>query len=96
VITPITCNAKAVSRASKIQVNIDPDLAGAGYYTFRIDKRTKGKWNRALKIYRTQGGAETRTVNVKRGTYRIKCYGKAFPIAAPALDATSNTVKIKR
>ena len=51
---------------------------------------------RALKIYRTQGGAETRTVNVKKGTYRVKCYGKAFPISAPALDATSNTVKIKR
>ncbi len=47
------------------------------------------------KTYRTQGGGETRTVNVKKGTYRVKCYGKAFPIPAPALDATSNTVKIK-
>ena len=46
VVTPITCIAAAVSRASKIQVNIDPDLAGEGYYTFRIDKRTKGNGSR--------------------------------------------------
>ena len=48
------------------------------------------------KTYTTQGPTETRTINVKKGLYRFKCYSLAFPTASPKLDATSNAVKIKK
>lgn len=93
---PVSCKAQAVSKATKIKITMGPALAGTGYYTFRLDKKTKRGWTRYLKTYRTKGGDETRTINVRKGTWRAKCYGKAFPIAAPALDATSNAVKIRK
>ncbi len=92
----VSCKAKAVQKKSKIKVNMGPNLAGNAYYTFRIDKKTKSGWVRQLKTYKTKGSGETRVVNRKKGTYRVKCYGTAFPIAAPGLDATSGRVKLKR
>lgn len=97
-IPPVTCSAKAVSRSSKIKVNMGPNLPGNAYYVFRIDKRVRGEWIRVLKQFRTKGAGETRTVNVPKGTYRAKCYGQTFPTFTGTLagDATSKNVKIKR
>ena len=38
--------------------------------------KRNGEWFRYLNKYKTQGKNETRTVNVPKGTYRVKCYGK--------------------
>jgi hypothetical protein len=74
-----------------------PNLPGNAYYTFRLDVVRKGTWFRYLKQYRTQGKSETRTINVPKGTYRVKCYGQTFPeiTGRVAGDATSATVVIK-
>jgi hypothetical protein len=98
VVKPVSCSVKAVSGASKLKVNMGPNLPGKGYYTFRIDRRTSVGWVRILKTYRTQGTGETRTVNVPKGTYRVKCYGRTFPKVTGSLagDTTSRSVKIKR
>lgn len=88
---PTTCVAKAVSKKSKIKVDMGPDLPGNGYYKFRIDVKKKGEWFRYLKMKKTQGATETRTVNVPKGTYRAKCYGPT-----EAQDSRSKVVKIKK
>jgi hypothetical protein len=90
-VTPVSCNALAVSNSSKIMINMGPNQEGSRYYTFRLDVKKNGKWFRYLDSFKTEGTSETRTVNVPKGTYRAKCYGKYGFI-----DATSNTVKIKR
>jgi hypothetical protein len=90
-VTPLSCSAKAVSSSSKIKVNVGPNQPGSRYYKIRLDVKRSGQWFRYLKTYKTQGSSETRTINVPKGTYRAKCYGKyGFT------DATSNTVKIKK
>lgn len=96
VLQQVSCKASAVKSRTRIRINMGPNLPGDQYYIFRLEKRTSDGWVRYLKKHRTQGRAETRTVNVPKGTWRAKCYGTAFPIAAPALDATSSSVKIRR
>ncbi|HYO17046.1 MAG TPA: hypothetical protein VES02_00060 [Dermatophilaceae bacterium] len=91
-VTPVSCKVSAVSNASKIKVNMGPNQPGNRYYTFRIDvRREGGGWLRYLKTFKTQGKAETRTVNVPSGTYRVRCNGKFGFVSA-----TSNTVNIRR
>ena len=92
----VTCSAKAVSGATKIKVNVNPNLPGSDFYYVRLQKKVKGGYAQYSKLYKTEGTGETRTINVGKGTWRFKCYSKAFPIAAPQLDGTSNSVKIKR
>lgn len=72
----VKCNAKAVKSKSKIKVNMGPNQPGKRYYVFRIDVKRNGEWFRYLKKYKTKGTKETRTVNVPKGKYRAKCYGK--------------------
>ncbi len=88
---PTTCVATAVSKKSKIKVNMGPNLPGKGYYKFRIDVKKRGEWFRYLKMMKTKGAGETRTVNVPKGTYRAKCYGPT-----EAQDSRSAVVKIKK
>ena len=94
----MSCQASATKRASRIKVQIGPALPGRANYTFRIDRQVGERWVRILKPLRTSGAAETRTVNVPRGIYRVKCYNQAFPgvSGASAGDAVSREVRIKR
>ncbi len=97
-VTPVSCSVKAVSGASRLKVNMGPNLPGSGYYVFRVDKKVSGQWVRVLKQMRTKGAGETRTVNVPKGTYRVKCYGGGFPAVTGSLagDTTSKNVRIAR
>jgi hypothetical protein len=96
-VSPVTCSAKAVSGATKIKVNVNPNLPGSGFYYVRLQKRVaSGNFAQYQKLYKTQGKGETRTINVGKGTWRFKCYSTAFPIAAPSIDGISNAVKIRR
>jgi hypothetical protein len=93
----VTCSAKAVNSASRIKVNMGPNLPGSLNYTFRIERRTSAGWARFLQDFKTKGAGETRTVNVPRGTYRVKCYNIGFPqIAGTLFDTNSSRVKIRR
>ncbi len=80
----------SVSSRSKLRVDVDPNK-GRGYWTFRVQKkRADGTW-KPLKTYRTRGSAETRTINLPKGTYRVVVrakYGYA--------GTTSGSVVLKR
>jgi hypothetical protein len=61
---------KAVSARSKLKVDVNPNM-GSKYWTFQVQRKiADGTW-KALKTYRTYGSAETRTVNLRKGTYRV-------------------------
>ena len=68
-LTP-TVKLRAVSGRSKIKVDVNPNM-GRKYWTFQVQrKNADGSW-RALRTYRTWGRWETRTVNLRRGVYRV-------------------------
>lgn len=89
---PVSCKVKTTNNASKIYVNMGPNLSGSKYYTFRLDVLRSGEWFRYLNSYKTKGSKETRTVNVPKGTYKVKCYGKYGYTDAPL----SRELKIKK
>lgn len=74
---------KAVSKGSKVHIDVNPDK-GSGFWSFRVEKRkANGKW-KALKTYRTKGTREIRTINLSKGTYRVRVapkYGRAGAIS---------------
>lgn len=62
---------KAVSHRSKLHLNVNPNL-GKDCWRFKIQKqRSDGSWRTLKKTYKTKGSAETRTINLKKGTYRV-------------------------
>ncbi len=62
---------KSVKMKSKLYVNVNPNK-GKRYWKFKVQKqRASGSW-KSLKTYRTKGKKETRTINLKKGTYRVK------------------------
>ena len=61
---------KAVSARSRLRVDVNPNM-GSKYWTFQIQRRNAdGSW-KALKTYRTWGSTEKRTLNLRKGTYRV-------------------------
>ena len=61
---------KAKRGKSLLFVNINPNK-GKRFWKFWVKKqRASGSW-RVLKTYRTKGRKETRTINLKAGTYRV-------------------------
>jgi hypothetical protein len=70
-VTPsVLVRVKAVAGGSKLFVDVDPNK-GRGYWRFQVQQQRKsGSW-KALKTYTTKGTKETRTINLKRGTYRV-------------------------
>ncbi len=72
VLTQPTARVKLteVSARSKLKVDVNPNK-GSKYWTFQVQRRnTDGTW-RALKTYRTWGSSERRTINLRKGTYRV-------------------------
>jgi hypothetical protein len=65
-------SVKAVRGGSKLYVDVNPNKGKKGYWTMRIQKkRSNGSWATLKKTYRTYGTRETRTLNFKKGTYRV-------------------------
>jgi hypothetical protein len=72
VFTPPTARVKvkAVSARSRLKVDVNPNR-GSKYWTFQVQrKNADGTW-KALKTYRTLGSTEKRTVDLRKGTYRV-------------------------
>jgi len=64
--------AKAVSRSGKLKVDVDPNQKGSKYWKFNVQKQDRdGSWSTLKKAYKTQGKKETRTINLKKGIYRV-------------------------
>lgn len=62
---------KAVSHRSKLSLNVNPNLGKDSWRVKIQKKRSDGTWKTLKKTYRTKGNAETRTINLKKGTYRV-------------------------
>lgn len=65
----------AVDNASKLYVNVNPNK-GAGYWSFRVQRWVNGAWRTSTTIYRTFGDGEIRTLDLRRGTYRVVVLAK--------------------
>ncbi len=62
---------RAVKSRSKLRVNVNPNR-GSRYWTFKVKrKRADGTWA-GKGTYRTRRAAETRTINLPKGTYRVR------------------------
>lgn len=87
--TMIVCT-KAIRGRSRLHVNVNPNK-GKGYWKFQVQRQqSDGTWT-PLKTYRTKGSKETRTINLKKGTYRV-AVGAKYGYA----EATSGPVYLKR
>ena len=63
---------KAVDSGNKLLVDVNPNLAGTRYWSFRVQKKVNGRWVLASRTYyTTQTSKETRTLNLSKGTYRV-------------------------
>jgi hypothetical protein len=62
---------KPVKSNGKLFVDVNPD-EGSGYWKFKVLYKTKtGSWKAYSKTYKTSGSRETRTLNFRKGTYRV-------------------------
>ncbi len=78
------------SRASVLHVDVNPNK-GRGFWRFRVErKKADGTWA-AKGTYRTVGSKEQRTLNFKKGVYRVVVLPKYG-----YLGATSGEVTLKR
>jgi hypothetical protein len=65
-----TVKIKAVSGRSKLKVDVNPNR-GSKYYVFQVQRKNPdGSW-KAVRSYETRGAKETRTLNLRKGTYRV-------------------------
>ena len=63
---------KAKKKASVLYIDIDPNLKKKRYWKFRIQKQASdGSWITLKKTYKSAGSKERRTINKKKGTYRV-------------------------
>jgi hypothetical protein len=66
-----TVSLRAVKGSSKLRVNVDPNK-GRGNWRFQVQVLgSDGTWATKKREYRTKGAGETRTVNLRKGTYRV-------------------------
>lgn len=76
----------AVLHRGALRVDIDPN-EGSGYWTFQIQRQNAdGSWTTLVRTYRTLGSEETRTINLRRGVYRVMTqpkYGYGVGYSAP-------------
>ena len=80
-----TVKAKSVSNGSRLYLNVNPNK-GSGYWNVKIQKKTANGWKTLKGTHRTQGKAETRTINLPKGTYRAVVqakYGYAKGYSSP-------------
>ena len=58
------------SKQSKFVVDVDPNK-GRKSWVFRVERQVNDDVWRSVGTYRTQGKRETRTVNPRKGVYRV-------------------------
>ncbi len=64
--------ATAVSKKGKLKVDVDPILKGKKYWSFKVQYQKKnGTWGQYKKTYKTVGKKETKTINFRKGNYRV-------------------------
>lgn len=86
---PLSIRVAAVSRRSKLRIDVNPNWV-AGNYRVVIKKRVRGGW-RAVRAVRTKGALDKRTVNLRKGRYRVTAAAQHGRSAA-----TSRVVRLRR
>jgi len=66
----VDLTTRSASKERKLYVNVDPNM-GKGYFQFVVQKMSSGKWRALSKVYTTRTRVEKRTLNLRRGTYRV-------------------------
>lgn len=74
-IKAVSCLVGTNSNGNVLKVNMGPNLKGSKNYTFTVQKSTTSGWV-DVGTYKTKGSKETRTINLKAGTYQVLCKGK--------------------
>ena len=79
VVQAAVVKVKAVQNGTKLFVNVNPNK-GTGYWNIKVYRKVvKGdqvSWEKVGKTLRTTTSKETRTVNLGKGTYRVKVMEK--------------------
>ncbi len=87
----VKVTVRAVDNASRLFVDVDPNRS-SDYWPFRVQRRrSNGTWYTLPTTYRTRGTAETRTLYLNKGAYRVRvnaAYGYT--------GATSATVRLRQ
>jgi hypothetical protein len=61
---------RSAGHRSRLSVDVNPNRS-KGYWTFLVQRKSDdGTWKR-MRTYRTNGRNETRTINLRKGTYRV-------------------------
>ncbi len=88
----VVVTAAKAGRGNVLAVNVNPDR-GAASYSFRVEKRgTNGSWATLPIVFTTEGTAETRSITLDAGTYRVSvpasgAYGSAVSAAVTLTPA---------
>lgn len=86
----VTIGVKAVRDRTRLRLNVNPDLGADAWRVTIQRKRPDGTWAR-VGTHLTRGTAETRTLDLPRGTYRVVVRAqKGFT------RATSEEVRLRR
>jgi hypothetical protein len=86
----VTCSAGTNSNKSVLKVKMAPSRKGTKSYRFTVQKLTKNGWV-TVKSGKTRGKGETRSINLKKGTYRVTCKG-----TTRYAGAVSNTAGLRK
>jgi hypothetical protein len=84
---PPVASVTVVNRRGKLFINVNPNR-GTGYWRFQVQylKKDGSTWGTYKRVYRTRGSKETRTLNFRKGTYRVVVkakYGYGASTSAP-------------
>jgi hypothetical protein len=70
---------KAIDNGTKLFINVNPNK-GTGYWNIKVYRKVvkgdKVSWEKVGKTLRTKTSKETRTINLGKGTYRVKVMDK--------------------
>jgi hypothetical protein len=79
VVTAAVVKVKAIENGTKLFVNVNPNK-GTGYWNIKVYRKVvqgdKVTWEKVGKTLRTRTSKETRTINLGKGTYRVKVMEK--------------------
>ncbi len=96
VVPAAVVNVTGVSKNTKLFVDVDPNK-GKGYWKIKVYRKVvKGdaiSWKKVGKTLRTQTSKETRTITLKKGTYRVQVMAKYGMQGATSAEVTLGKVK---
>ena len=75
VVQSAVVKVKAIENGTKLFINVNPNK-GTGYWNIKVYRKVangnKASWEKVGRTLRTQTNKETRTVDLGKGTYRVK------------------------